>query len=337
MTGRLDEAGRTFDQVISLSRPAGDITSESWALVFAAELKGWEANFDEASRLYAEGVQLARAHHILVPVLEGLFMWGINLTGKGDYDRALAVLQEGLALAEKVGDANYTPRYLNSLGWLYIECGDLAQALDLNQRAAEGARQRRDDESIANAELNLADIQRLRGDLPSARDLLDGVLRRVKDPATSEWMRWRYSMHLFASLADLRLGQGDPVAAREAADQCLELAVRTNSRKYLVAGWRARGDIAVARRQWDEARTGLQQALGVAQQIGAPSQLVMTHCTLGRLHTATKAPGDARRAYHAARTVLDRILSDLRHPGLRASLEGSLPVREIRDHLEKAE
>jgi tetratricopeptide (TPR) repeat protein len=142
VTGRLDEARETLDRVIRISRPEGDVANESWALVFAAELEGWEAKFDEASRIYSEGIRVARAHNVLMPPLEGLFMYGINLTGKGDYDAALAVLEEGLALAEKVGDENYTPRYLNSLGWLHIECGDLDRALELNRRGAEGARKR---------------------------------------------------------------------------------------------------------------------------------------------------------------------------------------------------
>jgi class 3 adenylate cyclase/tetratricopeptide (TPR) repeat protein len=335
MTGRLDEASRTFDQVIRISRQSGDGTNESWASVFAAELKGWEASFDEASRLYAEGIRIARAHNVLLPVLEGLFMWGINLTGQGAYDGALALLEEGLALAERVGDENYTPRYLNSLGWLYMECGDLPRALALNRRSVEGARQRRDDESIANAELNLADIHLMTGDLPLAQQLLDGVQSQVKNPATSEWMRWRYSIHLFASLADLRLARGDFAKAREAADQCLELATRTNSRKYLAKAWRVRGEIALARRQWDEAQAAFRQALGIGQRIGAPTHLWKTHFALGRLHAETKVPESASASYEAARGVVDQLMARLRNPGLRASLEDSPSVRQIRELAER--
>jgi tetratricopeptide (TPR) repeat protein len=279
--------------------------------------------------MYADGLHIARAHNVLLPMLEGLFMWGINLTGKGDYDGALAMLEEGLALADKVGDENYTPRYLNSLGWLYIECGDLDRARALNRRGSEGGRKRRDDEAIANAELNLGDIGLITGDLPLAHEILDGVHRQVKNPVTSEWMRWRYSLHLFASLAELELARGDLTKARELADQCLELARRTNSRKYLVKAWRLKGEIALAWRQWDEAETALGQSLHIARAIGSPTQLWKTHLAVGRLHGEAKRPDLARIAYQSARAVVDQVKAGFRNPDLRASFERAPLIRQV--------
>jgi tetratricopeptide (TPR) repeat protein len=125
---------------------------------------------------------------------------------------------------------------LNGLGWLYSECGNLDRALDLNRQGAEMARKLGYPEPIANAELNLADCFLAQGDLVLAREFLDGVDRLTHDPATSDWMKWRYSMHLFASLGDLWLARGDPARAQEFTDRCLDIATRTNSRKYMVKG-----------------------------------------------------------------------------------------------------
>jgi len=148
-------------------------------------------------------------------------------------------------------------------------------------------------------------------------------------------MRWRYSIHLFASVADLRLARGDFAKAREAADQCLELATRTNSRKYLAKAWRVRGEIALARRQWDDAQAAFRQALGIGQRIGAPTNLWKTHFALGRLHAETKVPESASASYEAARGVVDQLMARLRNPGLRASLEDSPSVRQIRELAER--
>jgi class 3 adenylate cyclase/tetratricopeptide (TPR) repeat protein len=329
VTGDLAEARTKFDRALVLSRQSNDVVNEATALVFGAELEGWEGHYERAAQLYHEGIRLGRAHNVLVPVLEGMFMSGVNFTGQGAYDRALAVLEDGLALAERVGDENYTPRYLNSLGWLHMECGDVDRARELNQRAAEGGRKRGDHESFANAELNLGDIALLNGDLAMARDYLEGVHRLVEDPATSQWMRWRYSIHLFASLGELAFARGDLTLASEHADECLERSTRTRSRKYLVKGWRLRGEIAKARRIWEDADRALREALAVAEFIGNPTQLWKTHMAIGELHSERKTPEAAQQAYEAARNVIERTKSRLQNPGLRASLESAPLIRRV--------
>src|SRR5262249_6305125 len=150
--------------------------------------------------LQSEGLLIAREHNLLVPLLVGLNNHGLTLIGKGDYDEAHATFEEGLTLSEKVDDEGQRHRLLNGLGWLYMELRAFEPALDLNRQGAEGARRRGHPETIANAELNLGDIFLAQGDLVLAHEFFDGVYRLAHDPATSDWNRWRYSMHLFASL-----------------------------------------------------------------------------------------------------------------------------------------
>lgn len=330
-TGRLDQSEQEMKKVLTVSRSVGDVVNQSHSLTYGGLIKNWEGKFDEASRLISEGLIIAQEHNLLVPLLHGCFMHGITLTGKGDYDKALAALIKGLALTVKAGDEFTQNRMLNSLGWLYSECGDLESAMDFNRRASEGVWKEGHPETIANAELNLADIFLAKGDLALAQEFLDRIYRLTHDPATSEWMRWRYSTHLFASLGELWLGRGDSAKARKYADQCLEIATRTNSRKYLVKGWRLRGEIGLLRKQWEEAEAALQQALTIAEAIGNPTQLWKTHLAMGRLHMEAKKPETARQAYHATREVINQIKDSLRDPGLHASLESSAFVREIYD------
>jgi class 3 adenylate cyclase/tetratricopeptide (TPR) repeat protein len=329
-TDRLDQAKDEVNQALTVSRSGGDVFHQSLSLNRAGQLKNWEGEYVEASRLYSEALEIARKHNLLVPLLWGLFN-GVTLIGKGDYDAALATLEEGLALSEKVGDEVWHHRFLNSLGWLYLELGDLDRALDLNRQSAEGARKRGDHEVIANAELNLGDIFVLKGDHALAQQYLDGVHRLVKDPATSEWNRWRYSIHLFASLGELWLAKGDPAKAREFADQCLEIATRTNSRKYLVRGWRLRGETALACGQWDEAEEALRQALAIAQGIGNPTQLWKTHLALGQLQAEANRREQAEQSFQAACAVIDQIKANLQDPGLRTSLEQSPVIQRVYD------
>ena len=212
---------------------------------------------------------------------------------------------------------------------LHRVIGMTIEDLYKDQRASEGGRQRGDHESFANAELNLGDIALLRNDLALAREFLEGVHRLVKDPATSEWMRWRYSIHLFASLGELALARGDLDGAQTHADECLERATRTRSRKYLVKGWRLRGEIARARRSWDDAGHAFREAIAVAELIGNPTELWTTHMALGRLHSERRTPHAAQQAYDAARNVIEQTKSGLRNPRLRASLESAVLIRQV--------
>jgi tetratricopeptide (TPR) repeat protein len=195
--------------------------------------------------------------------------------------------------------------------------------------ARHGARRRGDPETIANAELNLGDIFLARRDLCLAREYLDGVDRLVKNPVTSDWMKWRYSTHLFSSLGELWLARGDPAKAREFAEQCLELATRTDSRKYLVKGYRLKGEIALIQHKWEDAESMLRQSLSIAEAIGDPTQLWKTHFALGQLRAETRKAGAARGAYRAARDVLDRMKANVQDPRLHASLESSPLIRHI--------
>jgi tetratricopeptide (TPR) repeat protein len=157
------------------------------------------------------------------------------------------------------------------------------------------------------------------------------VHRLVKAPTTSDWLKWRYSTRLFASLAELWLARGEPGQAREFADQCLDLATRTNARKNLAKGWRLRGEIALARRELDDAEGALRQALAIAEAVGNPPQLWKAHAAWGRLHAARQRRDAAGRAYQAARAVLDRVQAGLQDPVLRASLAESPGVRQLYD------
>jgi class 3 adenylate cyclase/tetratricopeptide (TPR) repeat protein len=321
--GRFEQATTEFDRLLTTSRSIGDRNNESWALCLSAFLRNWQADYTEALRLMSEGLQLAREDNLLFPLLNNLWGRSLILIGKGDYDDALLMLEEARALSEKVGDEVVGHRILNTLGWLHIELGSLDLGCDYNRLCADNARKRGDHETQANAELNLADACLAKGDLALAHDVLDGTHRLVNDVKTSEWQKWRYSIHLFASLAECHLARGDHGPARRFADECLERATRTKSRRYLARGWRLRGEIATARRQWDDAASALQEALAIAQNIGNPTQLWKTQFALGGLYDARGKKDAARAAYRVARDVIERVKSGLQNPALRASLDAA--------------
>jgi len=328
VTGGLDEAEEEIGKALVTSQAARDLVHQSLALSTAGLMRSWEGEFAEAGRLQDQGFAIAREHVLLLPLLFSFFLRGLTLTGKGEYGGALATFEEGLALAEKVGDEAIHHRLLNCLGWVYMELGQLERALDLNQRSAEVGRRRNDPGTLPNAELNLGDIFLARGDLAQAAAMFESVQAFARDPG-SEWMRFRYSIRLQSSLGELALARGDLARAREHADRCLDAATRTTSRKNLVKGWRLAGEIATAARRWDEAETALRQALAIAEGIGNPPQLWQTHAALARLHAARGRSDEAHAARAATRAVLERTKAALPDEALRAAFERAPAIQRI--------
>ncbi|HEV8654930.1 MAG TPA: adenylate/guanylate cyclase domain-containing protein [Candidatus Limnocylindria bacterium] len=313
-----------FARLVSFSRTAGNVALEAFGLGGLALLSNHEGDYADAVTRSAEGVRLSRSSGVALPRVFTLFVSGIASTGAGEYERALADFDEGLALCEKIGDEVWYHRLLNSRGWLHVETGDVIQAVDFNRRGVEGARKRGDPETKANAELNLADALVLQGDLVVAGELLEGVHHVVHDPAVSEWMKWRYSMHLFASLAELALARDDHGQARVYADQCLEVATRTNSRKYIARAWRVRGEIAIGQRHWDDADAALRDGLDIALVIRNPTQLWKMHVAIARLHAARGKVAEADAARAAARAVIAGVRDRVENAALRGQLDAML-------------
>jgi len=329
--GRTDAARKSFSGLEELSRDTGDAFHGSFAIGMIALIDRFDGHYVAADRRTSHGAHIARGGNAPLGLITNTWAGALSATEQGEYDKAFELYGESGTLAQKIGDEFFYLRNLNSLGWLYLEVGDVKSALDFNRRAAEASRKRGDPEIIANAELNLADTLLSLDDWSAAHAVLEGVYRLVKNPSTSDWMKWRYSQHLFASLGESWLARGDPAKAVEFGDQCLLLANRYNSPKYVARARRLKGEAALACGQWDEAQRLLNDTLAMAERLAYPTLLWKTHATLGRLHTALRRPEEALESFQAASAVLDRMKSKTKHPNLRSSLDTSPYFAQIQD------
>ena len=130
VSGRLDVAEADFGRALEIGRARGRSQSPGARPASpgaaAGAGKGQYRRQPGAGQRGSPDRARASARRPAPPVsLES----GAGLHELGDYDRALAALDEGLALAEKIGDDAYIPRYLNTLGWLRIDCGDFARGI----------------------------------------------------------------------------------------------------------------------------------------------------------------------------------------------------------------
>lgn len=156
VTGDIAGARETAGAAFEAARRAGDPLLQAYSTFFHGFMDHWQAR-EEAGRRIQQGLDLGRRHQIPLVLLWTLWMRGLQLCARGDYDAALAALGEGLELSTRFGDRFFRSRMLNSTGWVYIELCAWETAIRYNREGAEVAREVGDPEIIRNAEINLGD------------------------------------------------------------------------------------------------------------------------------------------------------------------------------------
>jgi tetratricopeptide (TPR) repeat protein len=309
VTGDLVGASNHLERARGLSSSGGHALYESLSSALLGFIDNWRGDYDPAITRTRKAVEFARKHNRSFALLQGLFYIGLPLAGRGHYDQALTTFTEALELAEKLGEQIFRNRLLNCLGWVFAECGDLGRAIEFDQKGVGASHERGDPETIANCELNLGDAYLVKRNSGLARDYFEIVHGLARKPSTSDWMKWRYSQHLFAGLGEVWLASDDPARADDFCNQCLELATRTDSKKYLARGWRLKGEIAKARLHWGTPRNAYEglsaspSGSAIRPSSGRPiwrsaSSTVTSAASIQRAHhwprRATSSPASAR-------------------------------------------
>jgi class 3 adenylate cyclase/tetratricopeptide (TPR) repeat protein len=267
------------------------------------------------------------------------FLQALALGGKGQYERALALLNEVIATCERLGEHFFQGRMMNTLGWIYGDLQDFDRAIEWNERSLQAARgwSPRQPDVEANALANLADNFIALGRLDEAEERLREIAKMVEEKVPKDCMiSWRHTLRDYATFADLWLARGDSERALSAAEQCLALAEKTESRKYIIRAHRVRGQALMAQGKLAEADEDISSALPLAVEVGNPPQLWRTHVALGELRRAQGRPGDARHAYENALSVIESVAAGLTGTHLRDTFLRSEHVRGIKAAAEVA-
>lgn len=144
---------------------------------------------------------------------------------QGDYDRARALAEDGLASSRRLGDDEGRVWFLISLGAVELHQGDYARAVDFFEESLVLSRALADKGLIGMALGDLAVVARLQGDLERSEALLTESLalsRDVKD-------KWRIALALH-SLGVVAFRRGDYNRAATLYGESLVLAGQIRDR-----------------------------------------------------------------------------------------------------------
>jgi len=323
VTNRHEEAAEPLRRMQELAAQVEDPFTLAWAGVIGGMRPHWTGHFDEALT-YAGGRSWEAARQMAMTTLWNRWFESLMRGGKGEYDKALGILNEVIALAQRVGEVLSSSRALNTIGWIYVELQAHDAAITWNTRGLEAALSINapDPEVEFNARLNLADSLLALGRLDEAEEQLRPVEAVYRKPKPQErFMLWRYAQHLFHTYGELWLVRGDTERALEYAGECLMLAEQSDSRKNIVKGRRLRGQVLTVQVKLAEAEPEIEMALRIAKEVGNPPQLWKTLVALGDLRNAQGQEKEATVAYGEAVAVIERVAAALEDEALRETDE----------------
>ena len=288
----------------------------------------WRCLFDDAHRHAEEEVARAARYGMAESLAFNMWARGLALASNGRYTEAINSLDEAITFCRRIGDTVVQSRAWNTLGWAHGELYDFELGVQYNERGLGLALEVGDPEITINAQLNLADYAMATGEHQKALRELEGLYASV--PGVHEWMKWRYTQHLQHSLGEALLIAGDVPRALSLAEDCIALAVETDSRKNVIKGRRLRGQALAALGNLDEADGELAEALNVAQAAGNPPQLWKTWAVIGALRLGRDDEARSRHAFAAAAAVIDEVAAGLTDERLQQTFLSAAAVVEIR-------
>jgi class 3 adenylate cyclase/tetratricopeptide (TPR) repeat protein len=294
----------------------------------------WMGDYATALEINADSRHFAEESHVAVAMVWHVWQEALARGARGEYSRTLRILEELLLFSDRIGDTAGKARVLNTIGWIHGELQNHGEAMTWNEKSIEAAQDIKAYSKVeieANARLNLADSLVSLGRTDEGEEHFQWVEHVVRDPKPPEqWMLWRYAQHMFHSYGELWLARGDAEKAMSYAEECLELAEKSESQKIIVKARRLRGQALTALGQLKEAGRDLDGAIESAREVGNPPQLWKTLVALGDLRKAEGADKEAREAYSQALEAIERVAAELEDESLRETFLSSPHVRGIR-------
>ncbi len=198
---------------------------------------------------------------------------GILASGQGDYDSAVTLCEESLALYHNMGHRKGMSGPLRELGVVAYHRGDYGRAVRLSERALAITREFGSTFGSGLAICSLADALRAQGDLQKARMLLEGSLISLQ--------RKPYPLRVANALANTlaRLGSiecelGRDARASELYEESLRLGRRFGFIHHVIDPLEGMARVAAVQGRPGRAARLLGTSAALRDEMGVPLTLV---------------------------------------------------------------
>jgi tetratricopeptide (TPR) repeat protein len=323
--GQLDTAAVHFDEAARIAHATRSTLLQHKTQLLHALHANWRGECHAAVERFEALLPELRNANALLTLVEAYSHFTITLGGAGEYARMLTEGADGLALAHAIGDKVWRARLWNTRGWVLGELGAYESAEEANRRCLEVMKElgsmRFASEFVGNATINLADAALWSGDLRGAEPHIGAVAAILAD-RRNEWMTWRYGMHYDLTAAELCIARADLGRARQHIENCLAVAQRTRSRRYVVRATRLLAAGHVAAGDLLEGERLLADVVSQARTLANPAQLWHALLAHGRVLHALGRRDEANLSARDGSDLIHRVDGTLA-PELQSAFRSS--------------
>ena len=327
--GRFAEAIPLLDRVIEDARSATPTVALQLGLIYRGLIHYWQAEFEAAEALMAEGGTLA-ADRGTFDFLGARMFVGLAQVKLGRVSEGLETFLAAISLARRNGDRFWLPRLVSQMGWAHREILAPERALEFDTEAHRLMQEAGlPTTPETDALLVLATDAVHMGDLGRASALLAELEEKTTD---GTWFRWMDELRLATVSAEHFAAREEWDQAAEAAGQLLVRARRLGARDYRCTAERVRALAALARGEDLEAMTRrLEEAMAEGRRSPMPLETWRVGRVLGLLRRQAGDRTGAAKAFGEAAEAVRTIASGIADTTLRQSFLDAAPVREILD------
>jgi diguanylate cyclase (GGDEF)-like protein len=310
----VDLARLAWKKVAHLAKQVDDSQSELGAIERQAEMTFLLSDYEGASTLAGNLLELARKSHSRNFEASALGYFGVIARRRGDLDAALEKTTAAIELLRHDGDEFRLALMLGNLGTVYRDRGNFARALEL-QLEALAIRERIGDH-LETSLRNIALLYREIEDEDTARSYFERALEAVDRDGNPE----RYAP-VVGSYASLLNDVGEHEAALKAANDALSIDIPLGNRS----------NEGLERLEVGRALRGLQRNTEASEQLESALEIGRT---LGQHEIVARALlnlAEINQAQHnslRARGMIDEAIAGLESALLRPQLVQAYAVRE---------
>jgi tetratricopeptide (TPR) repeat protein len=150
------------------------------------------------------------------------------------------------------------------------------------------------------------------------------------------WSRWRWHIPLLRARGALALSEGRFDEAWKYANESLEMATRTDSRKHVVRARQLRGEVLAADGKLEDAAGVLDSSVALSLRLKAAPDLCRACLALGKVLNKLGRENEAVARLTMAAGTVEAIAHNLTMPSLRRSFLSARPVLELYNLLHRS-